>query len=588
MVAVLAELEAILRGKTASKCESDILDFKQTKPNFMDTCIDLAEAAVCFANAEGGSIILGVADHGSGPDAFVGCALDASALSSQIHQLTNPHLLVEVRELRFAARRLLEVVVPEGRDVHSTTEGYICRRINTDCIPMQPLDITRLSEERRGIDWLATSSGRPIEDSDPLAIRYCRTLLTSSRDESRQQYADFNDDDLLSALKLVANDGQLSRAGELMLCREPTWMSDIVAVYQHKRTMGGEPDAIFRARAPLVLAFEEVSRAISSRQGITPLTLSNGQHLQIEDFPSIAVQEAMVNAFIHGDWRLRSPIQIEHSPQYLRITSSGPLVSGVTMKNILTRGSRARFPSLATSFRVLGLAEEVGQGIDRMYREMIRSGRSTPTITEDAEEVAVGFLAQPPRLPVTKFLLTLPPEEQKNTDALLIVWYLCEKRTVSAAIISEVIQRTVDQAQEVLRHLASDPISILEPTHSSMNRSYPIYRLRADVLTQLGNAVSYHHHATDQMDQKIIAHIADYGEINSRTIQRMFDVDVYQARDILRNLVSREIIVRSSTQKRGIAVKYSAGRSFPIKKRTGSRPRRRSDEGTGQSGDIQL
>ncbi|WP_245816630.1 RNA-binding domain-containing protein [Lentzea albidocapillata] len=543
------------------------MDFKEAKANFKEACNDLAEAAVCFANAGGGVIVVGVADARSGLEAFVGCDLDAESLRSRIHQLTSPSLLVEVEGFKFSDKRLIEITVPEGLEVYSTSKGYTYQRINTDCVPMRPMDVTRLTEERRGVDWSATPSDRDINDIDPLALRYCRRLLSSSADSLRQRYASFSDIDLLRALRLTADDDHLTKAGDLLLCSEATSGPSDLIVYQHKRTQAGESDAILRLGGPLILAFEEIVQAVRARQGITPVTLANGQQLQIEDYPSAAFREALVNAAVHGDWRSRQPIQIEHSPQYLRITSPGPLVSGVTVNNILTRGSRARFPSLAAAFRLLGLAEEVGQGVDRMYREMIRSGRDIPLISEDQQQVAVLFRGQNPKTRITKFLSTLPLEEQDDTDTLLILRQLCEKRTIKADGVADYIQRSVDEAQVSLRRLSSEPVSMLEPTRGTVNRKLPSYRLRAEVVAQLGNAVSYHSRAIDDIDKKIIDHLNDYGEVNNRTIQRLFDVDVYQARDILQSLVGREIIARSSTQTRGVAVKYSPGPSFPSPKK---------------------
>lgn len=357
-----AALKAIQAGTAANKLEGDSLEFKEAKPGFKDASIDLAEASVCFANSSGGKIVVGVADKVGGSRAFVGCDLDPSRLRGRIYQLTTPGLLVEVSELQYADTRLLLIVVPEGLEVYSTSKGVSFQRVNDECVPMRPADVIRLAEERRGIDWSAASSGRPVEDIDPLAIRYCRRLLVSSTDPARQAYSRLGDHDLLAALHVLTDDNTLTRAGELMLCPEAHCATREVVIYQHHRTQGGETDAILRLETPLILAFEDISHAIRARQGITPVTLPDGQQLQIEDFPSAAVREAIANAFIHGDWRLRSPIQIDHSPDYLRVSSPGPLVTGITVHNILTKGSKARNRELAFGFRTLGLAEEVGQG----------------------------------------------------------------------------------------------------------------------------------------------------------------------------------------------------------------------------------
>lgn len=568
MTAAQPALKKIMAGTTAAKCESETLDFKQAKPNAREAFQDLAEAAVCFANSNGGTVVVGVVDDKSGKDAFVGCNIDATVLRSKIHQLTSPPLLTEVNEFHFEGARLLEIIVPEGLEVYSTSKGYTYQRINTDCLPMRPLDVTRLSEERHGFDWSATSSGRSIDDIDPLALRYCRRLLNSSTDLSRQRFAQLGDLDLLKAMHAIADDEKLTRSGELMLCPPLNESTTASIVYQHKKTQSGEPDAISRLSTPLVLAFEDVLQSISARQGITPVTLADGRQLQIEDYPSAAVREALANAFIHGDWRTNQPVQVEHSPQYIRIDSPGPLVSGITTSNILTKGSRARYPALVAGFRLLGLAEEVGQGIDRMYREMIRSGRDIPLISEDADHVSVLFRGEPPNTRIAKFLASLPEEEQDDTDSMLVIRLLCRRRTIRSTDLSPIIQRSVDEAQAVLLRLSADPVEILEPTRATMRHRYPTYRLRAEVVARLGSAVTYHSRAVDDIDKKIIEHIRDYSEVNNRTIQRLFDVDVYQARDILRDLVGRELITRTSEQRRGTAVRYGPGPKFPKRNKT--------------------
>jgi ATP-dependent DNA helicase RecG len=568
------DLQAILSGASARKRESSTLDFKEAKPSLKEVWVDLAEAAVCFANAAGGTIVVGVADSPGGPGAFVGCDLDADMLRQRIYRLTAPGLLVEVEEVIFADQRLLSIKVPEGLEVYSTVRGYTYHRVNDECLPMLPAEVSRLTEERRGIDWSAASSLRSLDDMEPLAIRHCRRLLANSTDATRQSYARMSDLDLLRALRAIADDENLTRSGELLLCRGASSAPTTALIYQHRRTLAGEPDAVLRLETPLVLAFEDLLQAVRARQGITPVTLPDGQQLQIEDYPMTAVREAVANALIHGDWRARRPISVEHSAEYVRIISPGPLVSGITVHNILTKGSRARHPALAFAFRLLGLAEEVGQGVDRMYREMIRSGRDTPVISEDKDQVTVLFRGQPPNTRITKFLAALPPEEQEDTDTLLIVLTLCRKRTIDAGELAPIVQRSAAEAQAALRRLSSEPTSILEPTRSTIHRIHPKYRLTADAIARLGNAVAYHGRTSDEIDRKVVEHIRDYGEINNRTLQRLFDVDVYAARDMLRDLVSRNIVTRTSEQSRGTAVRYGPGTAFPHARKLASRKSR--------------
>jgi ATP-dependent DNA helicase RecG len=565
---VRAGLTQILRGsRSAASLESQTLDFKADKPTERESYQDLAEAAVCFANSTGGLIVVGVADSTVGPEAFLGTRLRIDALRSRIHALTEPPIVVTIEEIEYTSARLLLISVPEGLDVHSTKKGLVTRRWNDECLPMRPADVSRLDDERRGADWTSQSSGRVVEDVDPDAMLRVRTLLRGAQDQSRRALGLASELDVLNGLRLLHIDGALTRAGEILLCRTAVSVSAEILVYQYRQTPGGE--AVFARRwgTPMVTAFAEALEAITARIGITPVNTSSGQQLQVEDYPVLAVREALANALLHGDYRERRPVQVEHSSDSLAVRSPGPLVAGITPENILTAGSRARFPLLTGAFRTLGLAEELGQGVDRMFREMARTGRSTPRVSVEYEShdpaTLVLLTGGPPNVRITRFISELPEAERNDTDTLLIVLLLCQKRTVTARDVAGVVQRTVAATEAVLRRLASGEAQLLEPTAGTHGRAHPNYRLRSAPLVSLGPAVAYHRRSASDIDRKVIDHMREYGTINSATVQRVFDVDVYQARDILRDFVGREILVRISEQSRGPKVKYGPGPQFP-------------------------
>ncbi|MGH8908118.1 MAG: ATP-binding protein [Egibacteraceae bacterium] len=385
-----------------------------------------------------------------------------------------------------------------------------------------------------------------------------------------------SDRDLLSLLGVLAAQGTLNNAGALLLCRRD--VAHPVAVYQYRRTPGGEPTVIERLETPLLLTFSRLMELINARQNITPVNLPDGQQLQIKDFPDVPVRESTVNALIHGDHRLGSPIQIEHSPAVFSVRSPGPLVAGITPANIITHSSKPRYPVLTKAVRVLGLAEEVGQGIDRMYREMIAAGKEVPQIEESYEEVRVALLGGAPNTRITKYIATLPTEERQDTDTLLTIVRLCNKKTVTAQKMAPVMQRRVEEAEESLRRLSSEAIAMLERTRESARRAFPTYRFRGPALQALGRAVRYQRRTWDEIDRKVVEHVEDYGKINNRTLQRLFDVDVYQARSMLADLVQREVLVKRSGAERGPSVAYAPGGKFPGMGRQARK--RESDDGT--------
>jgi ATP-dependent DNA helicase RecG len=337
--------------------------------------------------------------------------------------------------------------------------------------------------------------------------------------------------------------------------------------HHYRLTPGGEPRAIERIETPLVLAFEKVLGLVQARIDQRPVSLPNGQQLDIADFPLLAIREAIANAIVHQDYRLRRPIFVEHSPEVFVVTSPGPLVSGVTPENILTHPPKPRNRTLARAARTLGFAEEAGRGVDRIYREMIRSGRDLPRIEASIELVQVKLIGGAPRTQIARFVAQLPEQERDDTDTLLSLFRLCRSKTVTAADMAPVLQKSVDEAEASLRRLTSDELAILEATRQTASRAHPTYRLRGEVLKRLGSAVDYHRRTVDELDRKIIAHVREYGRVNNRTLQNFFDVDVQRARDILSDMVERQILVKSSEQQRGPSVEYGPGPRFPGKRK---------------------
>jgi ATP-dependent DNA helicase RecG len=560
-----AVCQAILGGAVADDLERQTLDFKRDHSDgARATCRLVADAAVCFANATGGTVVLGVQPRQSGPAAFVGSALEPDVLRRQVWELTDPHLVIEVEPFEFAGVNLLVVSVPESPEVHSA-QGRAPRRIGTDCHDMSPSEQFRLREEKRGFDWSQQPSSRDAADVLPDALALARGLLRRHRDSERQAMARLEDHDLLRALGATRPDGHLSNAGELLFCEAAGGGERIVSVF--RRTPGGEPADVLRTDRPLVVAFQQVIGSIEARRLITPVTLPSGQQIQIEDFPATAVREALSNAVIHRDYQLDGPVTVAHSPQVFEVVSPGPLVAGVTPENILTHESKPRNPALARAARILGLAEEVGVGVDRMYREMLFVGKQPPSIVSGPSSVKVTLIGGAPNSRIPYFLSQLPEEEREDVDTLLVLSALCARRTVDADDTAPLLQKPPSSAQAVLERLSQGSVGMLEPTRGTVRRTFPKYRLRAEAMALLGTAVRYNRRLLDELDRKVVIHVQEYGRITNKTVRNLLDVDVHRAAGILADLVERQILVKTSVATRGPSVAYGPGPQFPQRRR---------------------
>ncbi len=565
--AVEAAIEAVSGGTRAADVESVTLEFKRVKDSFEDSARDLAEAVACFANARGGAVVVGVDDKQSGREAFVGCGFEAERLRRRIWELTNPSVTVMARTVRAGETDLVVLVVPEGLEVHSVG-GRASHRVGKSCEPMSATEQARLIDERRGVDWSAEPSGRTAADVSPIALAAARQMLRTHPDPQRQAYSGLSDADLLRTLGVTTGEGSLVRAGDLLFCDGPG--PDLV-VYQHRRTAGGEPADIQRFGRPLLLGFQRVLELIAARIDRTPISLPSGQQVHLADLPEGPVREALANAVAHRDWRLPDPISVEHAPTRLVVDSPGPLVSGVTVENILAHPSKPRNRLLTEVIRKLGLAEQAGVGIDRMYRDMIRSGHQPPQITE-SDYVRVALSGGAPNKALARYVATLPEIVADDVDAMLVLFTLLSQRTVTASGLELVLQKPADEAAAVLRSLAVDDVAMLEPTRQSARRRHPTYRFRDHALKELGTAVTYHRRTGDEIDRKVVATVNELGQITNGVVQALFDVKVERASRILSDLVERSILVKTSPHQRGPRVTYGPGPKFPARK--ASRPRR--------------
>lgn len=562
-------LQQILDGTAPNSIESQSLDFKEASPRVADTEKTLRDAAVCFANADGGTIVLGINDKAVGEAAFVGTSLNAQDVQRRIYELSKPSLLVTSEEISFGGTRLIILVVPRSFDIHADMQGRARRRVGAACLPMSPQDQMLLREERRGVDWSGELSELDPADVNEQAMAAARRRLRQGGGAS-EELAGLSDLELLRSLGVVDDRSRLLRAGEVLFCARDD--SNPWVIYQHRNTPAGEATLVERLGGPMILALDHLIDLASARRNTTPLTLPDGTQIEVADFPQGAIREAVTNSLLHREFRLEEPTTVEHSPAVLVVESPGPLVAGVTEQNILTHPSKPRNRALFQAARKLRIAEETGRGVDRMFRELLRSGHDSPAITQTADSTRVAFVGGAPRSQVVRFVEQLHEAERDDVDTLLVIFTMLTVRTITASHLAPIVQKSESEAEAILVRLSDDRRAILEPTRESARLRRSEYRLRGSALGILGSAVAYHRRTVDDIDRKVISHVIEYGRISNRTIQNLFDIDVYRARDLIRDLRDREILIMTSEQQRGPGVQYGPGREFPQKSRQRQKP----------------
>lgn len=548
-------------------CEGPTLECKQdpatippphTPGNAASRLVELVvEAVVCLVNSQGGQVVLGLADKASGASAFVGTTASVPDLRQRIFNNTRPNLPIEIHEHAAHGARLLIIDVPEGLDLYTDARGRATVREGQACSPLQEESRRALAYARRNPDPTSRPAQGP-KRFDPLAIEQARALLRALPD-ARRDLADLPLDDLLRRLGLVGDDDGLLIAGEVLL----GVTAPPAVTYLYRDTPGSEPSAE-RLSLPLVLAHRALIERIAARRRteLSRVQLPSGQELAIPDFPELAVDEAITNALAHRDYGPTDPIVVDHSPQVLRVWSPGGLPPGVTPERLLTTVSRPRNTALMNAARILGIAESTSRGVDRMYREMIRTGREAPEIRVDDFSVEVVFTSGAPNQAFAAFASALPVELRENVQALLVLFALCHGRTLDILKAADLLQVSPAEAGRILEWLASPAAGLLELAGSRRGQR-TTWRLAHSAQAGLGTAVAYRTRAGEG-DTRVAAHVREYGWVTNKTVRNLFNLDLRQARMLIADMRDRGLLEKDpSGPERGPGIRWLPGPRFP-------------------------
>ena len=225
-------------------------------------------------------------------------------------------------------------------------------------------------------------------------------------------------------------------------------------------------------------------------------------------------------------------------------------------------GGRAR--SVAIRENIFDNGQHLMRGA---YREMLRAGKKPPQIEDLDSRVRASLSGGIGNDAFIRFVRDLPAELGGDVDVLIALSLLRDAKTIDALKLSEAIQRSPVEAQEVLARIADGEAALLEPTRRTVRRPFPTYRLQNQPLVDLARAVSYRRRTLDGIDQKVVDNVVEYGFVTNKTLQRLFDIDIYTVRNMLTDLRERDVLEKIGDARGGRGVKYGPGKKFPKKRR---------------------
>lgn len=304
------------------------------------------ETMACLANAEGGSLLIGVDSDGivSGCYPFHGDHTDPAALAADIFRQTSPGLPVDVTVAEVGGREVVAIhTQPQPSPVATKWGVYRTRRINAqgtpECVGMEPAYLFTRYRDANGMDWALTpAAGASLADIDPQAVSAYRAMMRDERLRS------LGDAPLIRALGFLDDSAEPVALGAIALFGTAGALRRYLP--HHQLTVSdrrGTPRTV-RSAAPLAPMLADLQRNERALGAAFPL---------------------VVNALVHRDYFMPGPVYVALDADGARVSSPGGAPRGVDLEKAAagTPTYAPRSLYLATALARTGVMPGAGEGL---------------------------------------------------------------------------------------------------------------------------------------------------------------------------------------------------------------------------------
>lgn len=273
--------------------------------------------------------------------------------------------------------------------------------------------------------------------------------------------------------------------------------------------------------------------------------------LPVPDYAPDGFREAVNNAVLHRDYTRLDAVYIQWRPDHILITNPGGFPPGITIDNILVHEPKPRNQRLAEAFKRIGLIEQTGRGVDKIYMGQLRYGRSIPDYTRsDANGVRVILHGGEASLQFAAFVYEQDRAERPLTlDELLVLNHLFYTRRIDSETAGRLIQKGTREGHVVLERLVEKGL-----VEGKGERRGRVYHFTAYLYGKLGDAAGYirtHGFESIQQEQMILQYIDAHGKITRSEASELCRISPYQASRLLRKLCARGLLEMAGVKPKG-------------------------------------
>ncbi len=329
--------------------ETEIVELKSI---VMD---DIKKEIIAFANCDGGTVYVGVADDGKvlGVENADECALQ---ISNMVRDAVKPDvtMFIHYETLKCDGKAVVAVNIQRGtnRPYYLAKKGLrpegVYVRQGYSSVPATDTAIRQMIKE---------TDGDSFEN-----MRSINQALTfeATKKEFEKRNVVFGQPQM-QTLKIVSADGIYTNLG--LLLSEQCLHTIKAAVFE------GINQNVFKDRrefsGSLMQQLNDVYDYIDFHNQ-THATFRKLLRIDTQDYPEVAVREALLNTLVHRDYSFRASTLISIYDDRIEFVSIGGLLPGLELDDLMMGVSVCRNPHLANVFYRLQLIEAYGTGMKKI------------------------------------------------------------------------------------------------------------------------------------------------------------------------------------------------------------------------------
>ena len=326
-----------------------------------------------FANAQGGTIYIGIDDAGN----IVGVK-DIKKLMEDIPNKIQSGLgiVADVNKHTKDGKDYLEIKVdPSSYPI--SYHGEFHYRSGATNQQLTGIALTEFITKKTGVRWEdVTVDGITVDDLDAESFKIFRREALRSK---RMTEAELNisNEELLSKLKLISN-GKLKRSAVLLFYGDPS-IVQVGSFVKVGKFANGTVEYHDDLEGSLISTADKIVDLIYLKYLKAKITSELDRRVETYPFARNAIREAIYNAIAHNCYMYGTPIQIRIEEEQIIISNRCILPEGWTAETLMQPHDSIPYnPDIANVFYRAGYIETWGQGIQKICDECKALGAELP------------------------------------------------------------------------------------------------------------------------------------------------------------------------------------------------------------------